>query len=318
MHTYTFKHVENEHNILPTFSLALQPTTVTTLYSNPDLQNALFHCLLKEKEMTVFDGKDGLYERLSVEANIKFFHNWLNCSLPLAEILVMFALHNCAHKNIKDCNHSEIQRVLYAKYFMMAPKHITFLEPVHRVDIVTVNVFMMLLGKFTEQNIQTLVLISNLEHALLLGDETIKLQNDGLHPLIVEDQENHNNHTATLVDNSPKTTDLFKVSAKMQDKVVFFDPTEIDYIESQEGKSHIVVNEEYFSLNASLTEIEKKLEMYGFFRCHRSYIVNLQKVREIITWSKNTYSIRINNKTHSTIPLSRSKVQAIQAMFDLS
>src|SRR5699024_10258394 len=47
-----------------------------------------------------------------------------------------------------------------------------------------------LLGKFTEQNIQTLVLISNLEHALLLGDETIKLQNDGLHPLIVEDQEN--------------------------------------------------------------------------------------------------------------------------------
>lgn len=317
MSTYTFEHVENEHNMLPTFSLSLEPSAITTLYSNSDLQTELLDCLVEEKKMTVFDGKDGLYERLSVEANVKFLHKWSNCSLPLAEILVMFALHECAHKNIKDCNHSEIQRILYAKYFMLAPKRITFLEPVHRVDVVTINVFMMMLNKFTEQDIQTLVLISNLEHALLLGDTAFKLQNDGLHKLIVEDQQDERDK-ASLADNTPKTTDLFKVSAKMQDKEIFFDPTEIDYIESQEGKSHIVVNEEYFSLNSSLTEIEKQLEVYGFFRCHRSYIVNLQKVREIITWSKNTYSIRINNKTHSTIPLSRSKVQAIQAMFDLS
>jgi ABC-2 type transport system ATP-binding protein len=70
-------------------------------------------------------------------------------------------------------------------------------------------------------------------------------------------------------------------------------------------------------MDSTLAEMEKKLEIYGFYRCHRSYIVNLQKVREIITWSKNAYSLRIDNKDKATIPLSRTKIQDIQEKFNL-
>jgi len=137
---------------------------------------------------------------------------------------------------------------------------------------------------------------------------------NGLQPIEIVTEEVE--EQAKMID-SPIVADIFKVPAKLDDKMILFDPTEIDYIESQDGKSMIVIEKESFIMDATLTEVEKKLEMYGFYRCHRSYIVNLQKVREIITWSKNTYSLRLNNKSKSTIPLSRTKVQKIQSIFNV-
>lgn len=49
----------------------------------------------------------------------------------------------------------------------------------------------------------------------------------------------------------------------------------------------------------------------GFYRCHRSYLVNLHKVKEIINWSKNSYSVVIRNSTEDKIPLSRTKYSEI-------
>lgn len=129
--------------------------------------------------------------------------------------------------------------------------------------------------------------------------------------------ENDENRLEDKSSKSPIIKSLFKIPAKVDEKMILFAPPEIDYIESQEGKAMIVVNNESYAIESTLTEVEKKLEVYGFYRCHRSYIVNLQKVREIITWSKNTYSLRINDEAQSTIPLSRTKIQAIQEKFNL-
>src|SRR5690625_4363903 len=126
-----------------------------------------------------------------------------------------------------------------------------------------------------------------------------------------------NNHNEINKQISLLITILFKLSEKLDDKVILFDPLEIDYIESYDGKSQLVINDESFTMDSTLVEVEKKLITYGFFRCHRSYIVNLQKVREIITWSKNTYSLKIDNQNESTIPLSRSKIKEIEAIFNL-
>ncbi|WP_397469504.1 LytTR family DNA-binding domain-containing protein [Psychrobacillus sp.] len=40
-------------------------------------------------------------------------------------------------------------------------------------------------------------------------------------------------------------------------------------------------------LNAS----EERLLPFGFFRSHQSYIVNSQKVREVITWTRNSSTL---------------------------
>src|SRR5699024_2058212 len=87
---------------------------------------------------------------------------------------------------------------------------------------------------------------------------------------------------------------LEKIPTKIDDKIVLFDPLEIDYIESYEGIASLYINGESFPSVSTLQELETKLIPFGFFRCHRSYIINLQKVREVITWTRNSYSLTLD------------------------
>lgn len=307
----TNNNLTNSH--LPEFSITVEDSKVTVLYSDADMQSELTKGLKTSGKATVFDWHDGLYDRLTVESNLKFYHKWFRSDFSLSEILVLFQLHQCGKKPLKQCSTSEIRRIYYAKYFMSSSETpFVFVEPVHGVDILTMDTFITMLKKLKDMKIPVLVLVANLEHALLLGDIAYKLDKKGLHFIDIETDEE-----TPKLESVPSIVNLYKVPAKVDDKVILFDPTEIDYIESQDGKAQIVINNESFTLDSTLAEIEKKLEFYGFYRCHRSYIVNLQKVREIITWSKNTYSLKIDNQVESTIPLSRSKIQEIQGIFNL-
>lgn len=301
---------------MPAFTLDINESQVTAIYSDVDLQVTLAQALMKMPEATLFNYQEGLYDRISVQANIKFYHQWFGCSVPLPEVLVMFSLQNCAKEPLQKCSASQIRRVYYAKHYMTGGSLNVFQEPVNGVDVLTIHTFIEMSKQLAAEKRSCLVLVSSMEHALLLGEAIYHLQDQGLRQLETDNQTQNREETPAKP-TSLTVEKLFKIPAKVDDKVILFDPTEIDYIESQEGKAFIVINNESFALDLTLAEIEKKLELYGFYRCHRSYIVNLQKVREIITWSKNTYSLKINNKVQATIPLSRTKLQAIHEIFNL-
>ncbi|MDQ0209027.1 response regulator transcription factor [Alkalicoccobacillus murimartini] len=315
MATFTIDQENINFESLPAFSLTISDSCVTTVYSDTEMQTELAKNLHANTSIPMFDQKDGLYTRLTVQDNVAFFHKWFGHQTTLPEILVQFELHSCANKPLHTCSDSEMRRVYFAKYFMSAPNSMVFIEPIHGVDIKTTQTFIKMLDKMKDQPISVLILVSNMEHALLLGDVPYKLQKNGLNKIEIAEE----NEEIVEEETPPSTTfdHLFKIPAKVDDKIILFDPLEIDYIESEDGKGKIVINDESYLMDSTLAEIEQKLNVYGFYRCHRSYIVNLQKVREIITWSKNAYSLRIDNSVQSTIPLSRTKIQEIQEKFSL-
>jgi len=108
-----------------------------------------------------------------------------------------------------------------------------------------------------------------------------------------------------------------KIPAKVNDKIILFDPTEILFIESNEGVSQLHVNEGVFACTIKLGDLEEKLGLFGFFRCHRSYIVNLQHVREVITWTRNSYSLILDDKSKSSIPLSKGKFDELRTLIGI-
>lgn len=298
---------------LPPFSLIVEKGEVCAIYCDPNFHEAFVQYITENKHIAIWHERDALYERLTIEDNLKFYYKWFSCSEPLAEIIVRFKLSDVLKKTVKKCSPSELCRLRYAKYYMANVMHPVLLEPTHGIDDKTIHVCMEMIDSFKRAKKPVLIIVSYLEQALLLAEKTYHLKKDGWKQVeIVEEKRDDENHRydAPIIDN------LFKIQAKLDDKVVLFDPTEIDYIESRDGKSMIIIEKEEFVLDATLTEVEEKLMMYGFFRCHRSYLVNLQKVREIITWSRNTYSLRLNNNSKSTIPLSRAKVKEIQAIFN--
>lgn len=109
-----------------------------------------------------------------------------------------------------------------------------------------------------------------------------------------------------------------KVPARVEDKIVLIDPLEMIYIESRDGVAHLHVQSGEYPCSMTLQELEQKLKPFGFFRCHRSYLVNLQRVREVIIWSRNSYSLVLDDENKSTVPLSKSKYEEMKAIMGIS
>jgi len=55
----------------------------------------------------------------------------------------------------------------------------------------------------------------------------------------------------------------------------------------------------------------------SFVRVHRQYIVNLDKVAEVIPWFKGTYFLRIDDCKSQQVPVSRHKVGLVKARLGL-
>ncbi|GGE55076.1 hypothetical protein GCM10011391_37560 [Pullulanibacillus camelliae] len=62
----------------------------------------------------------------------------------------MFNLQHCAKLALKKYSGSEIHRAYYVKHYMMGAGPLLFHEPVHGVDVGTINVFINMLQKLID------------------------------------------------------------------------------------------------------------------------------------------------------------------------
>ena len=68
----------------------------------------------------------------------------------------------------------------------------------------------------------------------------------------------------------------------------------------------VYTRRESYVMAMNITEFCNKLPAAHFFRCHRSFCVNLNKIREIEPWFNNTYILRLKDLDFQ-VPVSRSK-----------
>lgn len=105
-----------------------------------------------------------------------------------------------------------------------------------------------------------------------------------------------------------------KISARKGDSVFLLNPGEIDYAESENGKTSISAQGENYICALTLDELEEKLARYGFYRSHRCCLVNMQKVHEIIKWTRNSYALRLDG-TCKEIPLSKGRIEEMKSIY---
>ncbi|MDR4947706.1 LytR/AlgR family response regulator transcription factor [Neobacillus cucumis] len=107
-----------------------------------------------------------------------------------------------------------------------------------------------------------------------------------------------------------------RVNLKKNDKIIVTDVNDIYYAEASEKVTLVyTVNEEY-TMQMSITEFHALLPEDMFYRCHRSYTVNLTKIHEIVPWFNQTYILRLKD-LNVEIPVSRSKVKAFRQIMQL-
>ena len=85
---------------------------------------------------------------------------------------------------------------------------------------------------------------------------------------------------------------------------------EIDWFGADSGLIFIHAKEEKYVTNYTLEELECRLNPDMFFRAHRSAIVNLTKIKEIIPWFAGSHKIRLT--TGAEVDLSRSQAKELK------
>lgn len=113
----------------------------------------------------------------------------------------------------------------------------------------------------------------------------------------------------------PRGTKKIPVDYKGRYKML---PVEkIFYLAAEEGGVAVNTEDGTYNANMSLAELEENLKEDGFFRCHRSYLVNLNRVAEVIPWFKGKYLLVMDDPTRSEVPVSRTYIKELCDIFKI-
>ena len=91
---------------------------------------------------------------------------------------------------------------------------------------------------------------------------------------------------------------------------------DVYYCEACERETKVFTKEGVHIAKQKISSLEKKLPPDIFFRTHRSYIVNLSKIKEIIPWFNNTYNLKLTD-IDSMVPVSRSNIKTFKELMDI-
>ena len=102
------------------------------------------------------------------------------------------------------------------------------------------------------------------------------------------------------------------------DKMILLNAeSEISLIKSEQQRILVFSNKGIFEINTPLKELEQKLSGHGFLRTHKCYIVNINKVREVVPWFNDTFVLTLENCSQKDIPVSRHYIQEFKKYVNL-
>jgi two-component system LytT family response regulator/two-component system response regulator LytT len=67
----------------------------------------------------------------------------------------------------------------------------------------------------------------------------------------------------------------------------------------------------------TIEDLQANLDRETFWRVHRSYLVNINRIKEVVPWFKSSYQLRMDDKKHTEIPVSRVQTRRLRELFKL-
>jgi two-component system, LytTR family, response regulator LytT len=109
-----------------------------------------------------------------------------------------------------------------------------------------------------------------------------------------------------------------KVVVRAQNRLLLVDQREICFASIEEGTISVVTRTlEGHSNCRTLEELMDQLDQETFWRVHRSYLVNIQHIREVVPWFKSSYQLRMDDGQKTEIPVSRAQTKRLRELFNL-
>jgi two-component system LytT family response regulator/two-component system response regulator LytT len=109
-----------------------------------------------------------------------------------------------------------------------------------------------------------------------------------------------------------------QVAVRISDRIVLVQAEDIIYASLVEDSISIVTGQVSGTSNyRTLDELQARLDPEVFWRVHRSHLVNINKIKEIVPWVSRNYILTMKDAKGTEIPVSRSQTRRLREYLKL-
>jgi two-component system response regulator LytT len=109
-----------------------------------------------------------------------------------------------------------------------------------------------------------------------------------------------------------------KLLVRSQGRNFIVDAQDLIYATIDDGVITVVAtNVEGESNYRTIEELQSNLDPESFWRVHRSFLVNINRIKEVIPWFKSSFQLRMDDRKHTEIPVSRVQTKRLRALLKL-
>jgi ABC-2 type transport system ATP-binding protein len=252
------------------------------------------------RQAGVLFAEDNLYARQSARANLNFYRRLYQLPSERTEqILNEVGLADHADTKVEKLSSSLARRLAFGRAVLHEPSVLLLDEPFSKCDAMCVTLISKLIRQYTEGGAATLIFARDEDQLINLCRVIYRFDQgrviDTFHP-----------------DEEDQRSLPFMIPAKLEHTVALVDPADIYYAYAQDDRTYLQTGEGSLPTQFTMTELEGRLSRSGFFRAHRGYLVNLQHVKEVIPYTRDSYSLRLKDPEGPKIPLSKSAARELR------
>jgi two-component system LytT family response regulator/two-component system response regulator LytT len=109
-----------------------------------------------------------------------------------------------------------------------------------------------------------------------------------------------------------------KLLVKHSNRLFLVDAGDVIYATIDDGLITIAATMiEGLSTYRTIEDLQSTLDPGVFWRVHRSYLVNINRIKEVVPWFKSSYQLRMDDKKQTEIPVSRAQTRRLRELFKL-
>ncbi len=256
------------------------------------------------RSVGVLFAENGLYQRQSTLANLVFQCRLHGLAKERAEeILTLVGLQDHAKMRVDRLPSGLARRLAFGRAILHRPSMLLLEDPFANCDKASLSLLGDLMRRLAEEGVALLILGDDASNLTPLCD-LVHILDQGR---IVESYE---------PETERRTAMPFKIPVRLEGTVALVSPADILYVDTEGGRTFLQTSEGRLPTQFTLTELEERLAHSGFFRAHRAYLVNLQHVKEVIPYTRNSFSLRLDDPAGTKIPLSKSAAAELRQLLD--
>ncbi len=105
---------------------------------------------------------------------------------------------------------------------------------------------------------------------------------------------------------------------KVDDRILLVHADDLVYASLNEDEVTVVATQVTGTSNyRTLDELQAQLDGATFWRVHRSYLVNINKIKEIVPWFSRNFILRMRDAKSTEIPVSRAQTKRLREYLQL-